>query len=161
MAYTRAQLNGEDLKDFLDALNAVVYVDENGKLITDDGTEDMENVCCWATASRHDERWQAVDIEWFMARGMRRVYRRVEGFGHLHLTMDVWYTRDGRLLARFWSRSEETDPYAYEVKGFVPPECDGELGENWAPRCLREGFGNWVLSEMPYVYSGLPYSIFG
>jgi len=121
----------------------------------------METLCHWETPSRHDDRWHAVGIDWFKARGMRRVYRRAECFGRLHLTMDVWCTRDGRLLARFWSRSAETDCYAYEVIGFEPPLCDGEYGENWVPKCLRMAFGNRVLSEMPFVYPHPSYCTFG
>ncbi|NLF15931.1 MAG: hypothetical protein GX595_01550 [Lentisphaerae bacterium] len=119
---------------------------------TEQDADGMEAVCVWETPSQHDDRWQVVGIDWFKARGMRRVYRRAEYFGHLCLNMDVWHTRDGRLLARFWSRSAETDCYAYEVTAFEPPQCDGEYGENWVPKCLRHVFGNWVLSEMPFVY---------
>jgi hypothetical protein len=65
--------------------------------------------------------------------------------------MDVWQTKDGRILARFWSRSDEVDWCSYEVFGLRVPALDkGHRptdGERWIPKCLRDEYDNWVISE--------------
>jgi hypothetical protein len=71
--------------------------------------------------------------------------------------MDFWRTKDGRLFARFWSRSEEVDWYSYEVIGrsstvsSVGSEA-GDFGEALVPECLRDEYDNWLVSEMPFVF---------
>lgn len=87
----------------------------------------------------------------FDARGMRRVYGRGDHFGSWTANMDVWRTRDRRVLARFWSRSHDVDTCSCEVFGLTVPDFDAEHvpadGERWIPRCLRDAYDNWVISE--------------
>ena len=66
--------------------------------------------------------------------------------------MDVWITRDGRVLARFWSRCDDVDPRSYEVFGFKPvlPRQDDVLprfSERNAPGALRREYDNWMLTN--------------
>jgi hypothetical protein len=89
----------------------------------------------------------------FDARGKHRVYGRGDLFGRLVLNMDIWRDRNGRLFARFLSRSSEVDWYSYEIFG-LPEDIQltqpGEaLNEKWAPECLRDEYDSWVVSEMP------------
>jgi len=85
------------------------------------------------------------------ARGMRCLYGRGDHFGSWIAHMDVWQTKDGRILARFWSRSDEVDWCSYEVFGLRVPALDkGHRptdGERWIPKCLRDEYDNWVISE--------------
>src|SRR5262249_27226361 len=55
----------------------------------------------WKRVGPENRSFQVEPIPWFDARGMRRLYNRSEHFGTLALRMDVWQTRDGRVLARF------------------------------------------------------------
>ena len=87
-------------------------------------------------------------IDHFNARGMRRVYGRCD---HLQrrLNMDIWRTRDSRLLVRFWSRNENVDGESWEVIGV--PDAQQLPGppfdEGWIPNCLREEYAKWVISN--------------
>ncbi len=88
----------------------------------------------------------------FDAHGMRRVYSRGDHFGRGRtFNMDVWLTRSGRLLVRFWARRDELDWQSLEVIGFShapPPKNEKrEMNEDWAPQCLRDEYDNWILSE--------------
>jgi hypothetical protein len=92
-------------------------------------------------------------IDHFDARGMRRVYGRCDHCGRgPAFYMDVWLTRSGRVLARFWSRSSEVDGVSFEIVGVsrTPPASGKkyELDELWVPQCLRDEYDNWILSEM-------------
>ena len=62
---------------------------------------------------------------------MKRVFGRGDHFsGRAAFNMDVWLDRRGRLLARFWSRSEEVDNRSLELLGAnidqIPQLPDGE-----------------------------------
>jgi hypothetical protein len=88
-------------------------------------------------------------IEDFDARGMRRVYGRGDHHsGGRTFNMDVWLTRSGRLLARFWSRSSEVDGVSLEVIGFSPtlsPTIKGAaLDARWVPQLLRDEYDHWI-----------------
>jgi hypothetical protein len=91
-------------------------------------------------------------IDHFDARGMRRVYGRGDHFsGGRTLNIDVWLTKRGRLVARFWSRSSEVDGMSLEVTGFstdllLPSKLAG-LDERWVPKCLRDEYDTWVITE--------------
>lgn len=94
-------------------------------------------------------------IDAFNARGMRRVYGRCDYFGRGRtFNMDVWLTKDGRLLARFWARRDEVDCYSLEVIGHTLPIVQNnrnyEANEEWVPQCLRVDYDNWVMSEFGY-----------
>jgi hypothetical protein len=69
--------------------------------------------------------------------------------------MDVWICKDGRLLARFWSRSDDVDCYSYEITGMPKAQDKSRadvIGEHWIPELLRDEFDDWVLSEIPFIY---------
>jgi len=93
-------------------------------------------------------RWQYTSH--FSARGMRRLYGRSDVFGSWTANMEVWLAKDGRVFARFWSRSSDVDNLSYEVLGLkVPPIAKGAHadGERWVPVCLRHEYEDWVTSE--------------
>ena len=91
-------------------------------------------------------------IDNFDARGMRRVYGRGDHWlGGRSMNIDVWLTKNGRLVARFWSRSSDVDGMSLEVTGFspdilLPNKLEG-LDERWVPQCLRDEYDRWVISE--------------
>jgi hypothetical protein len=90
-------------------------------------------------------------ISHFDARGMSPVYGRGDHFGYGRtFNMDVWLTRTGRLLARFWSRSSEVDWEAYEIVGLShSPVREKEMGlsEDWVPQRLRTQYDSWIISN--------------
>ena len=101
------------------------------------------------------------DIEFiseFDARGMQPVYCRSEYFGRYSLHMNVWRTCDERLVARLWSRCREAEGCSIEVVGFTRPRTPSNsinsCGEHWIPECLREEYESWIISEVPFVFSG-------
>ena len=72
------------------------------------------------------------EIEHFDARGMRRVYGRGDHFGrNWSFNMDIWKTRDERLLMRCWSRCEDIDWRSFEIKGVDL----AEISES--PKCIH------------------------
>ncbi|MFZ0960715.1 MAG: hypothetical protein WAO35_07390 [Terriglobia bacterium] len=90
-----------------------------------------------------------IRVDHFDAHGMRRVYGRGDHFGRCcTFNMDVWLTRSGRLLARFWSRSSWVEEVSLEVIGLHrnPPlgTKATALHEGWVPRCLRDEYDNWI-----------------
>ena len=91
------------------------------------------------------------DIEWFNARGMERLHAS----GHLihgengrycQYLVDIWSTKDGRILVKFSSRHADLDNYAYELKGLKRNNLprDAKDIETWIPKCVVDGFWNWV-----------------
>ena len=111
----------------------------------------------WTTAWERDGpkggRIKLDYIGHFDARGMRLVYGRGDHFGRRSsFHMDVWFTRNGRLLARFWSHSNEVDWCSFEVIGFrhEPPgkKKANDLNEDWVPQCLRDEYDSWIISEI-------------
>ncbi len=106
----------------------------------------------WEKAGSRESKISVKLIDGFNARGMRRVYGRVDRFPGRHaFCMDVWLTRTGRLLARFWSRSSEVDGESWEVIGFFPVmpirNAKHEISEEWVPECLRDKYNDWIISE--------------
>lgn len=90
------------------------------------------------------------EIEHFPARGMKRVYGRGDHFpSRPAFNMDVWRDRQGRLLARFWSRSGEVDWESWEILGIpVPESLSGPpFDEQWVPDCLRKQYDTWIISN--------------
>lgn len=92
-------------------------------------------------------------IDDFSARGMRRVYSRADQYhGRGTFNMDIWKTRDGRLLLRFWSRCQHVEWWSREVKGMdlslVPEPVKGEVfQESWIPQAVRLEYDDWVDEE--------------
>ena len=90
------------------------------------------------------------EIEHFNARGMRRVFGRGDHFGrHCSFNMDIWKTRDGRLLMRCWSRCEDIDWHSFEIKGVDMveiPDRDKKMGfeKSWVPKAVRKAYDQWI-----------------
>ena len=77
----------------------------------------------------------------------------------LILNLDIWRAKDGRLLARFWSRNDEVDCCSYEIVGLFQSAGQQTIADagakgrrRWVPKRLRDEYENWVLSEMPFVF---------
>jgi len=111
-----------------------------------------DDLTCW------DSGAQALDasveeIEDFDARGMHLVYGRGDHFGRHHsFNMDIWKTRDGRLLMRCSSRCIDIDWRSFEIKGVdlsKIPELDKSKGfeEFWIPKSVRQAYERWMLEE--------------
>jgi hypothetical protein len=103
----------------------------------------------WERPSHADSGATVHSIEHFNARGMRRVYGRCD---HLNrpLNMDIWRTRDSRLLVRFWSRNEDVDCESWEIN--LVPDAQQLSGppfdDGWIPNCLREEYERWAISNI-------------
>lgn len=100
----------------------------------------------WDQTIQHAPQVKVAAIENFSARGMRRVYGRGDRFKNWTLSLDLWKTKDGRLLARFWSRSQEVDWESWEVIGLEQADYS-YADERWVPWCLRKAYDNWVLAN--------------
>ena len=99
----------------------------------------------WDQSISPDASIKVEAIEHFTARGMRCEYGRADHIGKRTLNLDLWKTKDGRLLARFWSRSQEVDWEAWEVIGQTDV---GPPGERWVPQCLRQRYEQWATSNV-------------
>jgi hypothetical protein len=110
----------------------------------------------WAIWDEHGIRGSRIrvnHISKFDARGMRRVYGRGDHYSRREVfNMDLWLTKDRRLLARFWSRSSWVDDASLEVTGFSPalplPKKGVALDERWAAQCLRDEYDDWIDDEI-------------
>lgn len=99
-------------------------------------------------------------IKPFIARRMRRVYGRFDGCclsplpGRYPITFsfDMWLTRDGRVVARFSSRSKCIDTQTLEVVGMKLGTLTDTLSEDQAeqlvPQILRDAYTDWQMSEL-------------
>ena len=96
---------------------------------------------------------QVEELDHFDARGMCRVYGRGDHFGrHRYFHMDIWETRDGRLLMRCWSGCQDIDWRSFEIKGVALakiPEGNKRtgFGESWVPKAVRNAYDQWILEE--------------
>jgi hypothetical protein len=124
-----------------------------------------DGVNAWSTISGPRGRGIKVkSIGHFNARGMRRVYGRgdifpLDGQQTYKRNMDVWLTREGRLLARFWALGSEVDDESFEIIGLSHPpvrEKEEGLSDEWVPQRLRNEYKAWVISN-----SETPRSAFG
>jgi len=106
---------------------------------------------------KHKKQIKLEYIPWFSARGLKRVYTadHWQFEGKRKYSMDIWSTRDGRLLMRFYNRCTEADNYAYEIKGMMYSDIPAdEIGiEEWIPNCVTKEFEKWMTSEMPFFTS--------
>jgi hypothetical protein len=96
------------------------------------------------------------EVEWidhFDARGMRNVYGRGDHFDRrLTFHMDIWMTRNRRLLMRCWSRCGDTDWRSFEIKGVdtsrIPkPHKKEGLQGSWVPEAARKAYSEWIEDE--------------
>ena len=101
----------------------------------------------WETSAPRKTKNVCVDeIKYFDARGMLRVYGRGDHFiGYGTFNLDIWLTRDERLLMRCWSRCMDIDDRSYEIKGIdtakIPkPDKKSGLAESWVPAVVRKTY---------------------
>jgi hypothetical protein len=100
-------------------------------------------------------------IDWFSAKGLKNIFiaDHVIFGGKRKYTMDLWTTKDGRLLMRFHHKSEEAYNYAYEIKGMqfsdIPQDQipSDKFPPRWLPDVINKAFDNWMTSEMPFRVS--------
>ena len=102
----------------------------------------------WEYAYSGDSHAALSEIEYFSARGMRRVYGRGDHYKEGRtFNMDIWRDRDNRLLVRFWGRSDDVDDESWEIIGV--PDAHRLSGppfdERWVPECLRRQYDMWVI----------------
>ena len=116
----------------------------------------LQSVVLWDEPAPRAPRVVIDIVDKFDARGMRRVYGRSDrrGFGPT-LSLDIWQSKNGRILVRFSSRANDVDELSFEIFGYnpTPTKAPGMIGldERWVPKQLREEFNNWVLSEMRFL----------
>ena len=109
-------------------------------------------VTCWDSEAPATDA-QVEEIEHFDARGMHRVYGRGDQFGRHHkFNMDIWRTRDGRLLMRCWSRCEDIDWRSFEIRDMDIvgiPQSGNTFGfeDSWIPRAVRGAYDEWIQNE--------------
>ena len=100
-----------------------------------------------------DTEVELQEIRIFSARGMRRVYSRADWYDRHHsFFMDIWRTRDGRLLMNCWTRCSGIDWWCFEIQGMdlslVPEPVKGEvLQESWVPGAVRQAYDDWISEE--------------
>lgn len=93
------------------------------------------------------------EIDRFDARGMHRVYGRGDHYPKYYtFNMDIWMTRNGRLLMRCWSNWQEIDGRSFEIKGLdtskIPKTVKGEgPKDSWVPDVVRNTYEEWVWEE--------------
>jgi hypothetical protein len=92
-------------------------------------------------------------IEYFNARGMKRVYGRSDYYGRHHdFNMAIWATSKGRLFMRLWSRSYYIDDISFEIigidvaKSIIHPHM--ENCDDWLPYKVREAYDTWIKDEL-------------
>lgn len=115
----------------------------------------------WGTKGKN--RRAAIKLRWidnFNARGMQFVYGRNDcssirfgrGRHSMTFTLGMWRTRDGRVFARFSSRSKDISTQSMELVGM---KLDHVLGNPWeedhealVPQILRDAYAYWQLNEL-------------
>lgn len=109
-------------------------------------------VAVWDETGSGDPSITFSYIEPFDARVLRRTYARVDHLGRQIFNLDVWKSRDGRLLVRLWSRSRDVDTCSLEIHGFSAADRTWQapcrMNEQWVPHCLREEYDLLILSNM-------------
>lgn len=107
----------------------------------------------WDTESPPNPSIRIENVPYFDARGMRRVYGRGDTFPKkCSFNMDIWRDRNGRLLARFWSRSNDVDGCSLEITGLSPDaipnrQADTAFSDAWIPNALRKEYEGWISDE--------------
>lgn len=103
------------------------------------------NIASWEFCEKPIRRTPGIKVNYiedFDARGMRLVFGRGDHYGGGRtFHMDVWRTRSGRLLARFWSRASEVDGMSLEIVGFSPTLPPRKKGLRWMRGGCHNAFG--------------------
>lgn len=102
------------------------------------------SIVVWDQKAQKDKGITLEAVEGFSARGMTRLYGRGDHLGNRTLNLDLWRSRDGRVLARFWSRSNEVDGESWAVSGGQADAQD----EQQVPQCLRDQYEIWARSNI-------------
>ena len=102
------------------------------------------SIVMWEHKAPQDAVVKLESVEGFNARGMTRLYGRGDHFGRRTLNLDLWRSGDDRVLARFWSRSNEVDDESWAVTG---GHADAQ-GEHQVPQCLRDRYDAWARSNI-------------
>jgi hypothetical protein len=102
------------------------------------------SIVMWEHQAQQDVEVTCEPIEGFNARGMTRLYGRGDHFGNRTFNLDLWRSGDGRVLARFWSRSNEVDDESWAVTGGHADAQD----EHQVPQCLRDRYDAWARSNI-------------
>jgi hypothetical protein len=113
----------------------------------------------WDTTGR--SRRSSIKLRWienFDARWMRRVYGRSDIYPwegrrqRITFSFAMWLTRDGRVVARFSSRSKDIDTMSVEVVdmklGTVPDTLSEYYNEEFVPQILRDAYADWQLRSL-------------
>ena len=105
----------------------------------------------WNRDSSRGRQIRVKFIDEFDARGMKRVYGRCDRWGRGRIfNLDIWITREGRLLARFWAASGDAERESFEITG-VSRQRLAELIEDedsWISNRLRKEYENWTISNL-------------
>lgn len=112
----------------------------------------MLNGIAWRTKSPRNRRASIEGIEPFTARGMRCVYGRNDYLSK-RFHMDIWQDHKGRLLVRFWCRSEGVAGRSMELLGvrprsFTDRRPDRFLEDEWIPEILRLEYAAWIWEKV-------------
>ena len=102
------------------------------------------SIVMWEDKAQPDAGVKLESVEGFSARGMTRLYGRGDHFGKRTLNLDLWRSGDGRVLARFWSRSNEVDDESWAVTAGQTDAQDEQL----VPQCLRDQYEVWARSNI-------------
>ena len=106
-----------------------------------------DSVAAWDEDIAPDRRIRLEYIDHFNARGMKCVFGRADWFGNkAAFNLELWKTKDGRLLARLYSRSSEVDNESLEVLGYQFADCP-ELDDRWVPDVLRRYYDRWITAN--------------
>jgi hypothetical protein len=100
-------------------------------------------------------------VDWFSAKGLKNVFiaHYMLFGGRRKYTLDLWSTKDGRLLMRFHHKCVEADNYAYEIEGMQFSDIQKDMSQTLKfplkllPKVITEAFDNWMASEMPFSVS--------
>jgi hypothetical protein len=105
----------------------------------------------WDIAAPRGKALAIRSIDPFDARGMRCIYGRGDGWPRRSFHMDVWSSKDGRVFARFWSRSKGVPWQSYEVFGLKPvapdPDSLPKYSERNVPGLLRFQYDQWIVGN--------------
>jgi hypothetical protein len=119
----------------------------------------------WETKVPRAKGIRIESVNRFNSRGASHVYGRGDIFGRgRSVNMEVWLTRGGRLLARFWSSSKGVPRFSYEVIGLLYDKMDlprdvsfdrpvTEKHEHWVPHCLRVEYDTFTRDYLEGDYS--------
>ncbi|MEI6169114.1 MAG: hypothetical protein WCS52_18185 [bacterium] len=93
-------------------------------------------------------------VSTFNARGMRRIYCRGDRFGRgLSFNLDIWKTREGRVLMSCWTRCECIEDISFEIRGIptglLPENEKTALAQDdWVPESARIAYDRWIQDNL-------------